>query len=82
MLRHTFACLYLMRYRDPFALKSLLGPTTLQTTNHYCEAVQQMDVVWADTTSIVDGIDTKLLELNRRGRLAHTQAGHKGRLSF
>jgi site-specific recombinase XerD len=74
LLRHTFACLYLMRYRDPFALKSLLGHTTLQMTNHYCEAVQQMDVVRADTTSIVDGLDTKLLEINRRGRLAHKRA--------
>lgn len=59
-----------MRYRDPFALKSLLGHTALHMTNHYCETVQQMDVVWADTTSIVDGFDTKLLEINRRGRLA------------
>jgi site-specific recombinase XerD len=81
LLRHTFACLYLMRYRDPFALKSLLGHTTLQMTNHYCEAVQQMDVVRADTTSIVDGFDTKLLEINRRGRLAHKHAGRRGGLS-
>jgi hypothetical protein len=65
-----FACLYLMRYRDPFALNSLLGHTTLQMTNHYCEAVQQMDLVRADTTNIVNGIDTKLLDVNRRGRLA------------
>jgi hypothetical protein len=59
-----------MRYRDPFALKSLLGHTTLQMTNHYCEAVQQIDVVRADTTSIVDGLATKLLDVNRRSRLA------------
>ena len=70
LLRHTFACMHLLRYRDPFALKSLLGHTTLQMTNHYCEAVRQMEVVRADTTSIVDGIDTKALEVNRRGRLA------------
>jgi hypothetical protein len=70
-----------MRYRDPFALKSLLGRTTLQMTNHYFEAVQQMDVVRADTTSIVDSIDTKLLEINCRGRLAHQQTRTKGRLS-
>ncbi len=57
------------RYRDPFALKSLLGRTTLQMTNHCGEADQQMDVVRADTTSIVDGIDTKLLEIIRRGWL-------------
>ncbi|HEX2348888.1 MAG TPA: tyrosine-type recombinase/integrase [Ktedonobacterales bacterium] len=70
LLRHTFACMHLLRYRDPFGLKSLLGHTTLQMTNHYCEAVQQMDVVRADTTSVVDGIDTKALDVNRRGRLA------------
>ncbi len=70
LLRHTFACMHLLRYRDPFALKSLLGHTTLQMTNHYCEAVRQMEVVRADTTSIVDGIDTKALDVNRRGRLA------------
>jgi hypothetical protein len=29
-----------------------------------------MDVVRADTTSIVDGLDTKALDVNRRGRLA------------
>jgi site-specific recombinase XerD len=81
LLRHTFACLYLMRYRDPFALKSLLGHTTLQMTNHYCEAVQQMDVVRADTTSVVDGIDSKLLEINRRGRIAHKQMRSRGSLS-
>jgi site-specific recombinase XerD len=73
LLRHTFACMHLLRYRDPFALKSLLGHTTLQMTNHYCEAVRQMEVVRADTTSIVDGIDTRALDVNRRGRL-----GRKG----
>ncbi len=40
LLRHTFACMHLLRYRDPFALKSLLGHTTLQMTNYYCEAVR------------------------------------------
>lgn len=38
-------------------------------TNHYSEAVQQMHVVCVDTTSIVDGINPKLPEINRRGRL-------------
>ncbi len=70
LLRHTFACMHLLRYRDPFALKSLLGHTTLQMTNHYCEAVRQMEVVRADTTSIVDGIDARALDVNRRGRLS------------
>jgi integrase len=36
LLRHTFSCEYLLVNRDPFALKSLLGHTTLAMTNHYC----------------------------------------------
>lgn len=68
LLRHTFACMYLVRHRDPFALKSLLGHTTLAMTNHYCEAVQQMDVVKADTVSIIDGLDLRSLDNSRRGR--------------
>jgi site-specific recombinase XerD len=70
LLRHTFACMYLLRYRDPFALKSLLGHTTLAMTNHYCEAVQQMDVVRADKVSVIDGLDLRAMDVNRRGRLA------------
>lgn len=62
-----------MRYGDPFALKSLLDHTTLRMTNHYREAVRQMDVVRADTTSIVDGLDARLLDINRRGRLKQRQ---------
>ena len=68
LVRHTFACMHLMRYRDPFALKSLLGHTTLTMTQHYCEAVQQMDVVRADKVSIVDGLDTRGLDVRRSGR--------------
>ena len=70
LLRHTFACMYLMRHRDPFALKSLLGHSTLAMTNHYCEAVRQMDVVRADSVSIIDGLDLRALDVNRRGRPA------------
>jgi integrase len=44
LLRHTFACMYLLRYRDSIALKSLPGHTTLQMTNHYRAAVQHPDV--------------------------------------
>lgn len=71
LLRHTFACMHLKRHHDPFALKSLLGHTTLAMTNHYCEAVQQMEVVRADAVSIVDALDLRALEINRRGRLKH-----------
>jgi integrase/recombinase XerD len=63
LLRHTAACLHLMRHRDPFALKSLLGHTTLTMTQHYVAAVSQMDIVQADTVSIVDGLD--MAALNR-----------------
>lgn len=69
LLRHTFACMYLMQHRDPFALKSLLGHTTLAMTNHYCEAVRQMDVVRADAVSVIDSLDFRALDINRRGRL-------------
>jgi site-specific recombinase XerD len=75
LLRHTFACMHLLRYRDPFALKSLLGHTTLTMTNHYCEAVQQMDVVRADRVSILDGLDLRALDVNRRGRLPRSTRG-------
>jgi hypothetical protein len=50
-----------MRHHDPFALKSLLGHTTLTMTQHYVAAVSQMDIVQADTVSIVDGSDTAAL---------------------
>ena len=69
LLRHTFACHYLMTYRDPFALKSLLGHTTLAMTNHYCAAVQQMEIVRADTMSVLDAMDLETMAINRRGRL-------------
>lgn len=75
LLRHTFACLHLVRYRDPFGLKSLLGHTTLAMTNHYCEAAQQMDVVRADRVSVLDGLDVRALDVNRRGRLPKTSKG-------
>lgn len=68
LLRHTFACRYLLQHRDPFALKSLLGHTTLAMTNHYCAAVQQMQIVRADAISVVDAIDAPALSINRRGR--------------
>ena len=69
LLRHTFACMHLMRHHDPFALKTLLGHTTLTMTNHYCEAVQQLETVRSDAVSIVDAMDLRSLEINRRGRI-------------
>lgn len=61
LLRHTAACLHLIRHRDPFALKSLLGHTTLTMTQHYVAAVSQLEIVQADTVSIVDGLDAAVL---------------------
>jgi len=61
LLRHTAACLHLTRHRDPFALKSLLGHTTLAMTQHYVAAVQAMDVIQGQTVSIVDGLDSAAL---------------------
>jgi len=61
LLRHTAACLHLMRHHDPFALKSLLGHSTLTMTQHYVAAVSQMEIVQADTVSIVDGLDAAAL---------------------
>ncbi len=69
LLRHTFSCHYLMTYRDPFALKSLLGHTTLAMTNHYVAAVQEMAIVKADAASVLDAMDLRALWGNRRGRL-------------
>jgi Integrase core domain/Phage integrase family len=73
LLRHTFACMRLVRYRDPFALKSLLGHTTLAMTNHYCEAVQEMEEVRADRVSVVDGLDMHALDVRRSGRPRRVQ---------
>ncbi len=69
LLRHTFSCRYLLKHRDPFALKSLLGHTTLAMTNHYCAAVEQMEIVRAERDSVLDDLDLGALRINRRGRL-------------
>jgi site-specific recombinase XerD len=69
LLRHTFSCHYLLTYRDPFALKSLLGHTTLAMTNHYVAAVQELAIVKADAASVLDAMDLRALWNNRRGRL-------------
>lgn len=82
LLRHTFSCHYLLTHRDPFALKSLLGHTTLAMTNHYCAAVQQMEIVRADTASVLDVMDLKArLNVNRRGRLPTSKSSAESALS-
>jgi hypothetical protein len=60
---------YVLAYCDPFALKSLLGHTTLAMTNHYVAAVQEMEIVKADSASVLDAMDLRALWGNRRGRL-------------
>ncbi len=69
LLRHTFSRHYLMAYRDPFALKSLLGHTTLAMTNHYVAEVQELTIVKADSATALDTMDLRALGGNRRGRL-------------
>jgi hypothetical protein len=72
LLRHTYACRYLLAHRDPLALKTMLGHTTLAMTNHYVAAVEGMQVIRSDRVSVVDALDFPL-----RGR----QWGGHGRES-
>lgn len=71
LLRHTYACRYLLAHRDPIALKTMLGHTTVTMTNHYLQAVEGMQVIQADRTSVVDALDLSVGHLKRgnpRGR--------------
>lgn len=68
LLRHTFACLHLEQHHDPFALKSLLGHTTLAMTNHYCEAVSQAKYVREAKVSVVDRLQFGAVNLRGRPR--------------
>jgi integrase/recombinase XerC len=56
LLRHTFACMYLMEHHDPFALKNLLGHTSLTMTYRYVRAVERLMVVQGSATSVLDSI--------------------------
>ena len=57
LLRHTYACRYLLAHRDPLALKTMLGHTTLAMTNHYVAAVEGMEVIRSDRVSVVDAME-------------------------
>lgn len=57
LLRHTYACRYLLAHRDPIALKTMLGHTTLAMTNHYVQAVEGMEVIRSDRVSVVDAME-------------------------
>jgi integrase/recombinase XerC/integrase/recombinase XerD len=79
LLRHTASCLHLKANRDPFALKSLLGHTTLTMTQHYVAAVEAMDVIEGETVSIVDGLESHVLTKASKPRkpLAPRPIDHK-----
>jgi site-specific recombinase XerD len=71
LLRHTYACRYLLAHRDPIALKTMLGHTTLTMTNHYVQAVEGMQVIRSDRVSVVDAMELNVGRLRRgnpRGR--------------
>jgi len=56
LLRHTFACRYLMEHHDPFALKNLLGHTSLAMTYRYVRAVERLMVVQGAGASVLDSL--------------------------
>jgi integrase/recombinase XerC/integrase/recombinase XerD len=77
LLRHTYACRYLLAHRDPLALKTMLGHTTLAMTNHYVAAVEGMQVIRSDRVSVVDAMGLAIGRAKRgnvRGR-RHSPTG-------
>jgi site-specific recombinase XerD len=72
LLRHTFACLYLMQHHDPFALKNLLGHTSLAMTYRYVRAVERLMVVRGSGASVLDSIALPL-----HSRVTATLPGRK-----
>jgi len=71
LLRHTYACRYLLAHRDPIALKTMLGHTTLRMTNHYVQAVEGLQIIRSDRVSVVDAMELNVGRLKRsnpRGR--------------
>lgn len=76
LLRHTYACRYLLAHRDPIALKTMLGHTTLAMTNHYVAAVESMQVIRSDRVSVVDAMDLAIGGMKRghkRGQGGHAR---------
>jgi site-specific recombinase XerD len=77
LLRHTYACRYLLAHRDPLALKTMLGHTTLAMTNHYVEAVEGMQVIRSDRVSVVDAMELPIGRLERgHGRGVRRSRSH------
>jgi site-specific recombinase XerD len=60
LLRHTFACMYLMQHHDPFALKNLLGHTSLAMTYRYVRAVERLMVIRGSGASVLDSVSLPL----------------------
>ncbi len=75
LLRHTYACRYLLAHRDPIALKTMLGHTTLAMTNHYVQAVEGMQVIRSDRVSVVDAMELNVGRLKRGNPRGKARAG-------
>lgn len=58
LLRHTFACRWLVDHNDPLALQQLLGHESLAMTLYYTRSVQQLRVLRqaAQGSSVLDGL--------------------------
>jgi hypothetical protein len=63
--------MYLMRHHDPFALKNLLGHTSLTMTYRYVRAVEQLMVVQGSAASVFDALalPTMRPKLSKRQRI-------------
>lgn len=60
LLRHSYACQYLLAHRDPIALKAMLSHTTLTMTNHHLQAVVGMQVIRSDRVSVVATLEMNI----------------------
>jgi site-specific recombinase XerD len=79
LLRHTFACRYLMQHKDPFALKNLLGHTSLAMTYRYVRAVERLMVVQGVGASVLDTVPLLPGRAGRAGRAPRPQRAVCGR---
>lgn len=68
LLRHTFACMYLMQHHDPFALKNLLGHTSLTMTYRYVRAVERLMVVQGSALSVLDSMTLPTIRPESTGK--------------
>jgi site-specific recombinase XerD len=68
LLRHTFACLYLLQHHDPFALKNLLGHSSLTMTYRYVRAVERLMVVQGSAMSALDFMTLPTIRPEKPGK--------------